>query len=216
MKTIKDCRLYAILDSAYLGNRNPGKVTEEMIRGGVDVIQIRAKTASHDVIRKMAEEVLPRTRKAGIPLIINDHPKIAVEVGADGIHVGQDDLPIKEVRKIVGPGMIIGKSTHSLEQAIAGSAEDVDYIGVGPIFATPTKPDYKQVGLDLITQVKEKVELPFFCIGGIKLENAPQVISYGADRFVVVSGILQAPDIAEYCRKLNSILETKSHKSRAL
>jgi thiamine-phosphate pyrophosphorylase len=206
MKSIKDCRLYGILDWGYLNKRDPANVVKEMIAGGVDIIQIRAKNHSQKEIVQQTKKVVPITKASGVPLIINDHPELVRETGADGIHVGQDDLSIAEVRKIIGPGILVGKSTHSKNQAIAAEKEGADYIGVGPIFSTPTKPDYQPVGLELIELVKNQIHLPFFCIGGIKLENADQVLKRGASRFVVVSGILQASNIQAYCQSLREKL----------
>ncbi len=200
-------RLYAILDTSWLDDRDPALVATRMIEGGVDIIQLRAKKETSQECAATAAKVLKVTRPAGIPLIINDHPEVATEVEADGVHVGQDDLSVSEVRKMVGPDKYVGKSTHSLEQALSAQEEDVDYIGVGPVFATPTKPTYVPVGLEIVRQVSLRIRIPFFCIGGIKLENAKEVLGTGASRIVVVSGILQAPDLAEYCRKLKKMLD---------
>ncbi len=147
----------------------------------------------------MGGEILAVTREAGIPLIINDHPQIAADIGADGVHVGQDDLPVAEARKLLGPGRIVGKSTHSLEQARAAFAEKPDYIGFGPLFATATKPDYIPIGLAQIARVRQEATVPFFCIGGIKRDNVDTVIAHGAVGVVAVSEILQAPDIRAIC-----------------
>lgn len=200
--------LYAILDAAWLGDRDPGAVAAQMVAGGVDLLQIRAKNATDTTIIAMTRAALAPCRPAGVPVIVNDRPDLAVATGANGVHVGQDDLPVAEVRRIVGPDRIIGKSSHSLEQALAVQAEDVDYFAVGPVFATPTKPTYVPVGLELIRQVSPVAEKPFFCIGGIKNDNAGQVLAAGARRIVVVSGILHAPDISTYCRALKALLNS--------
>src|SRR6202035_3343950 len=115
-------------------------------------------------------------------------------------------LAISEVREIVGPDCMVGKSTHSVDQAIRAFYEGADYIGFGPIFATPTKPDYSPIGLEEIARVHESVRIPIFCIGGIKLENLPNVIEAGARRVVIVSGLLQASDPAEYARSAKKLL----------
>jgi thiamine-phosphate pyrophosphorylase len=127
--------------------------------------------------------------------------------GADGVHVGQDDLPVTRVREVVGPEAIVGLSTHSLDQATAAVALKPDYIGFGPLFATPTKPDYVPVGLEDIREVHARVDLPVFCIGGIKLENLETVLAAGARRVVIVSGILQASDVPGYCGECLSLLD---------
>jgi thiamine-phosphate pyrophosphorylase len=142
-----------------------------------------------------------------VPLVINDFPEVAAAVGAEGVHVGQDDLNVDRAREVAGYRTVIGKSTHSIAQAMAAAVEDTDYLGFGPLFATPTKPNYPPIGLQDIRTVHEMVKKPIFCIGGVKLENVAQVLEAGAQRVVIVSGILQAPDIEAYCRKVKSLLE---------
>lgn len=134
---------------------------------------------------------------------------MAREVGSDGLHIGQEDGTVAEARARILPDQLVGKSTHSVEQAVAAQGEGADYIGVGPLYATPTKPDYLPVGLPLIAQVRARVDIPQFCIGGIKRENLRQVIAAGADRAVVVSGILQAEDVKAYCLELKATLAAR-------
>jgi thiamine-phosphate pyrophosphorylase len=204
------CRLYGILDLAYVENGKAIEVAESLIEGGVDLLQLRAKDYSADEIEELATRIHPITHERGVPLTINDHPVIARNVGAEGVHVGQDDLSIAEVRKIVGDNCAVGKSTHSFDQAVRAFYEGADYIGFGPLFATPTKPDYSPVGLDDIAKVHEAVRIPIFCIGGIKLDNLPKVIEAGARRVVIVSGLLQARDIPAYGRAAKELLNRKS------
>jgi thiamine-phosphate pyrophosphorylase len=158
----------------------------------------------------IADELHRMTSSAGVPLVINDHAEIAREIGAEGVHVGQEDLPIARVREIVGRDCVVGRSTHSLAQAQQAAAEGADYIGFGPLFATPTKPEYAPIGLAEVPAVHAAVALPIFCIGGIKLHNLPEVIAAGARRFVIVSELLQAADIAEYARSAKALLSPKS------
>jgi thiamine-phosphate pyrophosphorylase len=200
------CRLYGILDLSYVEIRDSGRKAEAMIAGGVDLIQLRAKGHASAQIAEIAADLRRITAERGVPLIINDYPDIARIVGAEGVHVGQDDMPIAEARKAAGPNCMVGKSTHSLDQAIGAFYEGADYIGFGPIFATPTKPDYSPVGLAQIQKVHDTVRIPIFCIGGIKLDNLPEVIEAGALRVVIVSGLLQAPDAAEYARSAQKLL----------
>ncbi len=204
-----ECSLYGILDTTYLGPRDPAEVAVKMLEGGVDIIQVRAKGWQAGEVAALSKIVLLVTRPAGVPLIVNDHPAVAAEVGADGVHVGQEDGSVKEARRIAGGACWVGKSTHSLEQALAAQEEGADYIGVGPVFATPTKPDYKPVGLELVRKVAPQLHVPFFCIGGIKRENAADVLGAGAKRIVVVSGILQADNITDYCSGLRRLLDEK-------
>lgn len=191
--------LYGILDLGYVSRGAVVSTAEALVQGGIDLLQLRAKNHGGDEIAAMGLQVLEVTRAKGVPLIINDHLEVAVAIGADGIHVGQDDASVEAVRERVGPGCLVGKSTHSLEQARRASREPVDYIGFGPLFATPTKPDYPAIGLDDIeTAHRELDPLPIFCIGGIKRENLSTVTKHGARRVVIVSGLLQAEDPAAY------------------
>jgi thiamine-phosphate pyrophosphorylase len=201
------CRLYGILDLGYVDSSEIAGVAEQMIDGGVDIIQLRAKALRSAEIWQIAAALHDIGH---FPLVINDHPEIARSVQAEGVHLGQDDLPIAEARAIAGPNCLVGKSTHSVDQAIRAFYEGADYIGFGPIFATPTKPDYAPVGLEDIRKVHDAVRIPIFCIGGIKLENLPEVIGAGARRVVIVSGLLLANDIALYARSAKELLNRPS------
>jgi thiamine-phosphate pyrophosphorylase len=204
------CRLYGILDLSYVDSVEVEKVAEQMIAGGVDLLQLRAKAYSATQIAELAAGLHRITAARNVPLVINDHPVIARLVTVEGVHVGQDDLPIAKAREIAGPNCVVGKSTHSVDQAIRAFYEGADYIGFGPIFATPTKPDYPPIGLEEIRKVHEAVRLPIFCIGGIKLDNLPEVIEAGARRVVIVSGLLQAKDIAAYGQAAKELLNRSS------
>ena len=204
------CRLYGILDLGYVDASEMAGVAGQLIDGGVELIQLRAKVRPAGEVATVATALHEITQRRGVPLIINDYPEIARSVGAEGLHLGQDDLSIAEAREIVGPDCVVGKSTHSLDQAIRAFYEGADYIGFGPIFATPTKPDYAPVGLEEIRKVHEAVRIPIFCIGGIKLENLPEVIAAGARRVVIVSGLLLAHDIALYARSAKELFSRPS------
>lgn len=204
------CRLYGILDLGYVESSEAPRVAEQMIDGGVDLIQLRAKGRPSAEIARVAAALHGVTLRRGIPLFINDCPEIARTVRAEGVHVGQDDSPIAEAREIAGLDCAVGKSTHSVDQAIGAFYEGADYIGFGPIFATPTKPDYQPIGLDEIRKVHDAVRVPIFCIGGIKLDNLAQVIAAGARRVVVVSGLLLANDIASYARATKDLLNRQT------
>ncbi|MFL6527658.1 MAG: thiamine phosphate synthase, partial [Chthoniobacterales bacterium] len=157
-------------------------------------------------VRRFASELRAQTAERDVPLIVNDHPEVAHDIGADGVHVGQDDMSVAEARAEIGADAVVGKSTHSIAQAIAAASEGADYIGFGPLFSTPTKPDYQPIGLTDIAEVHRRVTIPIFCIGGIKLENLEQVIAFGARRVVIVSGLLTAADIADYARRAKQLL----------
>jgi thiamine-phosphate pyrophosphorylase len=202
---IRNAQLYGILDLAYVARERTVDVAHAMLHGGVDVLQVRGKGASLEALTLVAAELREMTAAAGVPLIINDFATVAVAIDADGVHVGQDDAMVASVRGILRRA-IIGKSTHSISQAMAAEIEGADYIGFGPLFATPTKPDYAAIGLERIAEVQKKVQLPVFCIGGIKLENLQQVVDAGAQRVVIVSGLLQADDVASYAREAKAML----------
>ncbi len=206
--TLSHARVYGIVDLGYVAPASLIRVTAEMIEGGIDVIQLRAKGHSTEEIKNWGAMLLPICREGGVPFFINDHAALAASLGADGVHVGQDDASMDEVREIVGPEMLVGRSTHSLAQATAAAADPrTDCIGFGPLFATPTKPTYPPIGTTGIREVHRSFpDLPIFCIGGIKKENLAELVAAGAKRAVIVSGILQASDIAAYVRSARSLL----------
>lgn len=168
--------------------------------------RFRAKDASPEQISTWTQAIIPLCEEHSIPLIINDHPALAGELHVAGCHVGQDDLSVEEARRLAGPGVLIGKSTHSPEQALAAVQEGADYLGVGPIYATPTKPTYVPTGLAFARFAAENITLPFFCIGGIKLENLREVIATGVLRVVIVSGLLKAEQPAQYAAEVRRLL----------
>lgn len=200
-------RFYAILDLAYLGSLDPVRVVREMTAGGVDLIQLRGKKASQKELAELAEKISAPIADGNALFILNDYPTLAAEIGCDGVHIGQDDGNVSWACCQLASDQIVGKSTHSLQQAIDTAADEPDYIAIGPIFATPTKPDYVPVGLELIGQVKTVVKLPQFCIGGVNLDTLPQVLAAGATRVVMVSAILQSGDISGYCKKVCELLQ---------
>jgi thiamine-phosphate pyrophosphorylase len=181
-------------------------MASEMVEGGVDIVQLRAKSFIPDDVRWFVEWVHPVTTAAKVPLVVNDFPEVAASTGAEGVHLGQEDIGVERAREVAGYRTMIGKSTHSVAQAKAAAGEDTDYLGFGPLFATPTKPDYPPIGVQEIREVQEVVKKPVFCIGGISLENLGAVIEAGARRVVMVRGILQAKDVAGYCRKVKEML----------
>lgn len=209
MRSPADALLYGIIDLGYVSPENAPGILEKLILGGIDIVQLRGKNESIDELCLVAEKLLRFTTTAEIPLIANDHAQIAQRVDVQGVHVGQDDESIEAVRAQVERPIIVGKSTHSVEQARAAEREGADYIGFGPIFPTPTKPDYPPIGVSQIHEVRNRVSVPIFCIGGIKFENLGQVLSAGARGVVIVSGLLQANDVVGYtraCKKLVSDL----------
>ena len=210
MKALSDCRLYGILDLGYIGAADAERATKAMLEGGVDLVQLRAKRQPLEEIIELAGALHEMTSGAGIPLIVNDYAEVAAKVPVEGVHLGQDDDSIAHARKKAGRDVLIGKSTHSFEQAVAAQREGADYVGFGPIFATPTKPDYQPIGLTGIKRVHHEVTVPTFIIGGIKIDNLGQVIAAGARRVAIVSGLLKAPDIAKYARACKALLNPET------
>lgn len=206
MKPLPDCRLYTFVDTAYLRGRAPEWIAQQLCDGGSDLIQLRAKGSSPDEIRKMAQAILPVTRRAGVGLVINDHLSIAAELGAELCHLGQEDFfdsghtRVADL-KIQNPKLQIGLSTHATEQARRALAAGPAYIAIGPVYATGTKPTAKPVTLEYVRWAAANVTIPWFAIGGIDLDNMDEVLAAGARRVCVVSAILNEKDVAAACRE---------------
>ena len=212
MKPLTECRLYTFIDAAFLHGRAPGDLARQLCDGGSDLIQLRAKNAQVDEVRRMATEILLVTREARVPLVINDHLTIAVELGAESCHLGQEDFfeaghkHVSELR-VGKAGPLIGLSTHSPQDAARAVAAGADYLGVGPVFPTGTKPEAQAVTLDYVRWAAQHISIPWFAIGGIHLGNVDQVLDAGARGVCAVSAILNAPDVAGACRKFRARLE---------
>jgi thiamine-phosphate pyrophosphorylase len=213
---MNDARLYCILDLGYVSEENAATVTTALLAGGADLLQLRAKHQDPATIERVAWLLLPLCRAAGVPFILNDFPTLAAEIGADGVHIGQDDGPLSEARAIMGLHKIIGRSTHSLAQARAALAEGFDYIGFGPVFPTPTKAGRPAIGLEEIALMERDVgsRIPAYCIGGISPQTLPQVLAAGAQRIVVVSALLQASDPQTATRQIRDALGMIQVKTR--
>lgn len=198
--------LYAVTDIREEGPEILERV-EAAYRGGADIVQMRSKTLSDRKLYDLGlrwRKLANRFRKL---FFVNDRIDLALAVGADGIHLGQDDLPQGSVRNLLkGKKIFVGRSTHSLPQALRAAADGVDYIGVGPIFETPTKPAYQAVGLDLIRKVKRRVRIPFVCIGGINANNLRQVLDAGATRVAVVRAVFAEKDVCQATRNFKEVL----------
>ena len=212
MKPLADCKLYTFVDTAYLHGRAPEFIAQQLCDGGSDLIQLRAKNSSPNEIRRMAEKVLPVTRRATVGLVINDHLEIAREIGADICHLGQEDFfdtgftQVSQL-KIKNEKLKIGLSTHAPAQAQRALDAGADYIAIGPIFATGTKPTAKPVTLEYVRWANANVTVPWFAIGGINLQTIDEVLAAGAKRICVVSAILNATDIAKACAEFRRKLD---------
>ena len=207
MKPLADCRLYTFVDSAYLAGRDPRDLARALCDGGSDLIQLRAKDWPEAKVRQVAQEIHPLTQAAGVRLVINDHPEIARDLGVEFLHLGQEDFfdaghtTVDAFRQQLGaPDLPIGLSTHAPEQAQRAIDAGADYVAIGPIFATPTKPTAKAVTLEYVRWAAKNVKVPWFGIGGVNFENLDEILAAGATRICVVSAILNAPNVAETCR----------------
>jgi len=203
----KQFRLYVITGENYHPGKQVVEVMEQALLGGADIVQLRAKDAPKRDILAQAYALRELTRRYEVPLIINDHLDIAMAVDADGVHLGQEDLPLAEARRILGPNKIIGISTHSMEQGLAAEAGGADYIGVGPVFPTGTKPGRAAVSTSYVTEAARQIRIPFVAIGGITLRNIDEVLLAGAQRICAVSAIVGSEDPAEVCRQLLQRIE---------
>ena len=211
MKPLADCKLYAFVDSAYLHGRTPEFLAQQLCDGGADLIQLRAKNSPLDDVRRMAESILPITRTANVGLVINDHLPVAKELGAELCHLGQEDFfdaGHKQVSEVRGTKceVRIGLSTHAPEQAKRAITAGADYIAIGPVYATGTKPTARPVTLDYVHWAVQNVTIPWFAIGGINFQNLDDVLAAGARRICVVSAILNASDVASECAKFRKRL----------
>lgn len=204
---MKDFRLYAITGEQFHPGKSMLEVMEQAILGGTDIIQLRDKSGDLAEIREKAAALRKLTAQYGVTFIVNDYIDIALEVDADGVHLGQGDVPLAEARRRMGD-KIIGISTHAINEAIAAERDGADYIGVGPIFPTKTKLDVvAPVTVSYVQEVARTINIPFVAIGGIKLHNVDEVIKAGATRICAVSEIVGSDDIQGTCREFLSRLE---------
>ena len=191
-----DPTLYVILDRAAAEGRDLVEILDAVIAGGARMVQLREKTWPSGQLLPLAEWLRARCRQAGVTFVMNDRVDLAVVLEADGVHLGQDDLPPRLARPLLRPGMILGVSTHSVEQARRAQADGADYVAVGAMFPTQTKPDFELVGPALVRAVRPEIRVPLVGIGGITQQNVGEVIRAGADGVAVISAVCAAPDPA--------------------
>lgn len=203
--------LYPIVDVATLGTRSVGASVAALARGGARLIQFRAKGLTDRAFLERGREAVEAAREVGALLIVNDRVDVALVLGADGVHVGQEDLPPRECRRLLGAEAIVGVSTHNRDEVLAARSEPVDYVAVGPIFPTLTKEVPEPVvGIELLRQARGASSKPLVAIGGIKASNAALVVSAGVDGLAVASDLLRQVDLAEaaraFCKTLGELL----------
>jgi thiamine-phosphate pyrophosphorylase len=194
--------LYAIIDSQFLGKRPHIKVAEELIKGGASTIQLRDKLAPKVELLPITQKLQKLCAEKGVLFIVNDYLDIALACGADGLHLGQEDLPVSIARRLLPMGMILGGSVNTVEQAKNAEADGADYIAVGSMYPTTSKEKPKVVGVGRLKQVRGAVSLPLVAIGGINKDNANEVAANGADAVAVISALLGAKDIAQAARSI--------------
>lgn len=198
-----DYSLYLVSDRSLLGGRDLLQEIKKAIKGGVSIVQLREKEASSRQFYNLAMTLKSELGSLGVPLIINDRLDIALAVDADGLHIGQDDLPFPAARQLLGPDKIIGLSASSRAEAEEGARLGADYLGVGPLFATPTKADAAMpTGLALLAGLKKELSLPLVAIGGINLDNVAAIRKSGADGVAVVSALMGSDDIEMAARRI--------------
>lgn len=193
-KAICEARLYVLL-SPELCRHSVYETARLVTEGGADVIQLRCKDEPDEKFLELARELRGLTTENNVLFIINDRADIAAEIGADGVHVGQGDIPIKVARHVVGEERLIGVSAHNIQQALKAQEQGADYLGIGTIFPTETKPQAELVGVELIKLVAGEISIPFFAIGGINLRNIHQVLEAGATRVAVCSAVISQEDV---------------------
>jgi thiamine-phosphate pyrophosphorylase len=201
-----DPTLYVVLDRAAARGRDLVEVLEATIAGGCRMVQLREKAWPSGRLLPLAERLRRRCRTAGVTFIVNDRLDLALAVDADGVHLGQEDLPAERARLLLRPGMVLGLSTHSVTQARAARAAGADYIAVGAMFPTATKPDFELVGPDLIRKLRDEIPVPLIGIGGITHDNVAEVIRAGADGVAVVSGVGAAADAEGATRRFLELI----------
>lgn len=203
---MKDCKLYVIIDRNLIKGRDILKVTKDALRGGADIIQLRDKLSDDGAFLRYARDIKKVTNRYNRPFIINDRIDVARIVDADGVHLGQGDIPIEEARKILGK-KIIGISTHNLKQAKDAQNRGANYIGIGPVFKTGTKKGLTPIGLSILRRISKAIDIPFFVIGGISFNNIEEVKKAGAPRVAVASCAIKTKNIYQSVKRLKNILK---------
>ena len=203
----KTMRLYAVTDRAWVGQGTLGDQVEQALRGGVTCVQLREKSLGVPAILVEAEEIGALCRSYGVPFLTNDRVEIALQCGADGVHVGQKDRAAREVRRLLGPNRILGVSARTVEQAVQAERDGADYLGVGAVFSTSTKADAMPVSYETLQAICRAVSIPVVAIGGIQRENLLSLAGSGVDGVALVSAIFAAPDVETASRELRALSE---------
>jgi thiamine-phosphate pyrophosphorylase len=203
---LRDCKLYVIIDRGIIKKRDCLEVANAALRGGADILQLRDKSSDDRSFLEHAKALKNLTKNYKRLFIVNDRVDIACIIGADGVHLGQEDMPIESARKILKKG-IIGISTHSVEQAKRAEKKGADYIGIGPIYKTEAKKAYLPIGPSVLHRISTVINAPFFAIGGISLNNIKKVKKAGAKRVAVISSAIMTADVDQSVRKLREAID---------
>lgn len=203
----KSLRFYAVTDTAWVGKLTFYQQIEAALRGGITMLQLREKHLPDDEFLHRAVDIKQMTAQYNIPLIINDNLQVAINSNADGLHIGQNDIPATKARAAIGPDKILGVSAQTVQQALAAERDGADYLGVGAIFATNTKDDADSVSIQTLREICRSVNIPVIAIGGINVENAPLLLNSGVCGAAFVSALFAADDITAACQNLNRILK---------
>ena len=199
--------LYAVTDRAWTGKQTLYEQVEAALKGGVTCVQLREKELDETAFLQEAKELCALCRRYGVPFLVNDNVEIAIACGADGIHVGQEDLAAGEVRRRVGENMILGVSVHTVEEACQAVRDGADYLGLGAVFPTSTKTDVEQMSNETLRAICDAVDVPIVAIGGINRGNILKLAGSGVDGVALVSAIFSAEDIEGTCRELRAMSE---------
>ena len=199
--------LYAVTDRAWTGKQTLYEQVEAALKGGVTCVQLREKELDETAFLQEAKELCALCRRYGVPFLVNDNVEIAIACGADGIHVGQEDLAAGEVRRRVGETMILGVSVHTVEEACQAVRDGADYLGLGAVFPTSTKTDVEQMSNETLRAICDAVDVPIVAIGGINRGNILKLAGSGVDGVALVSAIFSAEDIEGTCRELRALSE---------
>lgn len=203
----KDLLLYAVTDRTWVGKETLFEQVEDALKGGITCLQLREKELSEEIFYQEAVKIQKLCRQYHVPFLIDDNVEVAIRCGADGIHVGQQDMAAKEVRKKIGPDKILGVSAETVEQAVRAEKDGADYLGVGAVFATSTKPDADSVSRKTLTQICKAVHIPVVAIGGIQQDNLVKLKGTGISGVSLVSAVFGSPDIETACKKLKLLSE---------
>ncbi len=208
MKQTVDWSVYVITDRRVAGDRSILEVVRAALRGGATVVQLREKAATTRQMIELGRALHRITQEAGVPLIVNDRVDVALAVEAEGVHVGQDDMPAALARRLIGPDRILGVSAGTVEEAVQAERDGADYLGVGDVYGTPSKPDAGEpIGVEGLAEIARAVSIPVVAIGGIRPDNAAAVIRAGASGVAVISAVVGAPDPEAAARRLREAVE---------